>query len=459
MDRTSQPLLDDVISGKNSGRYYLLIGEKGTGKTSMILEAMRKAKGSNCTIIDAHADPEIFRIRLGKALDFHFFEDYIGALFSLRGPRDTTALLDIERAFNKLEEVALRVHRTTKKPLVMIINNAHLIRDDESGQHLIELLQQKAEALSGSGLVTMIFNSDDYWVYERLKKLGTRLDVITIKDLSRKESLEVLRKSRRQNFKEELSLAEANHIYNLVGGRPQHLTAVAAQKDVVTACHNLIDRERTWFLNQCGLLGEGMDDDVMESGKFSTSAMLLMKALVDMDKKQDAIKDDPCFDHKLPQIDLWTARRVMTRPDYIQVYDNLNIFTIDSDSYVRADSVPMMMAFREIAKMDKFEELLNETLDRVSAIESLGRTRELVAKDLVLGGTYKIETSAGSKGGKGTAMVSLLQPEEEEDDDDTLSEAEKLNIDEDTRSYWWHRRNAKFKHQKEHYEEHALKKP
>lgn len=420
----------------------------------MILEAMRKAKGSNCTIVDAHADPEIFRIRLGKALDFHFYEDYIGALFSLRGPRDTTALLDIERAFNKLEDVALSVYNKTKKPLVLIINNAHLIRDDEIGQNLVELLQQKAEALSASGLVTMIFNSDDYWVYERLKKLGTRLDVITIKDLSRKESLHVLQRSRRQFFGEELSTRDANQIYNLVGGRPQHLTAVAAQKDTLTACHKLIDRERTWFLNQCGLLGEEMDDDVMESGKFSTSAMLLMRALVEMDRRRMTENNSPdpgSSEHSLPQIPLWIARKIMTRPDYIQVYDNLNIFTIDSNSFVRADSVPMMQAFHEIASMPGFDDLLEETMDRVSAIESLGRTRELVAKDLVLGGSYKIDISDGKKG----TIVSLLQPEDEDDDEDALTEAEKLNINEEQRSWWWHKRNAKFKdHKHDEHTEH-----
>lgn len=448
VDRENQELLNEVIAGNIAGRYYLLVGEKGTGKTSMILEAMRKAQGSNCTIVDAHADPEIFRIRLGKALDFHFFEDYIGALFSLRGPRDTTALLDIERAFNKLEQVALNINNRTKKPLVLIVNNVHLIRDNEEGQNLIELLQQKAEALSGTGLVTMIFNSDDYWVYERLKKLGTRLDVITIRDLSRAESINVLKRSRRQFFGQELSTSSANQIYNLVGGRPQHLTSVVAQEDVVTACHNLIDRERTWFLNQCGLLGEDMDDDVMESGKFSSSAMLLMRALVEIDRRRlETTEDLACCDHVLPQVPLWIARKIMTRPDYIQVYDNLNIFTIDSNSFVRADSVPMMQAFHEIASMPGFNDLLEETLDRVSAIESLGRTRELVAKDLVLGGTYKINTGPSSEGrNKGTSsFVSLLQQEEEEDEEELLDEASKLNISEEQKSWWWKKRNAKFK--------------
>jgi hypothetical protein len=451
VDREGQALLNDVIAGKLVGRYYLLIGEKGTGKTSMLLEAMRLTQGANCTVIDAHADPEIFRIRLGRALNFQFFEDYIGALFSLRGPRDTTALLDIERAMNKLEEVAFSIKKKTHKPLVLIINNFHLIRDDDEGQHLIELLQQKAEALSATGLVTIIFNSDDYWVYERLKKLGTRLDVVTIRDLSRQESVSVLQRARRQNFKETLSLEDANHIYNLVGGRPQHLTAVAAQKDAITACHKLIDRERTWFLNQCGLLGMDMDDDVMESGKFSTSAMLLMRALVEMDRRRHKETGEINLDfqdHQLPQVPLWIARKIMTRPDYIQVYDNLNIFTIDSNSFVRADSVPMMHAFHEIADMPGFDDLLVETQKRVSDIESLGRTRELVAKDLVLNGTYKIDT----KTEKGSALVSLLQEEEEDDDDDFIETTNELKITEELKSWWWSKRNAKFmshKHDKQ----------
>lgn len=85
----------------------------------------------------------------------------------------------------------------------------------------------------------------------------------------------------------------------------------------------------------------------------------------------------------------------MTRPDYIKQYDSLNIFTIDSHSRVRADSVPMMRGFHEIASQPGFDDLLTETIMRVADIESLNRTREVVAKDLVLGGRYKIEVSGG----------------------------------------------------------------
>lgn len=400
VERPQQKLLDDIVSGKIIGRYFLLIGEKGTGKTSLLLESMKKVDGYNVAIFDAHADPEIFRIRLGKALNFTFSEDYIGSLFSIRGPRDTTALLDIERAFSKLEELAIRrVIKTNNRPLVLIINNSHLIKETEEGIKLIELLQQKAESLSGSGLVTIIFNSDDYWVYEKLKKLGTRLELINVRDFNRMETVKSLKFIREKFFPSkkfpELKLDDqiCGNIYDLIGGRPQHISQVARHKDIITACHQIIDREKTWFLNQCGLLGMDMDDDVMESGKFSTSAMLLMRTFVEMDRgglTNASYGDHNKEDHHLPDLPLWRARQIMTRADYIQQYDNLNIFTIDSESTVRADSVPMMRAFHEIASQPHFDELLEDTIERVADIESLGRTREVVLKDLNYGSTYGI---------------------------------------------------------------------
>jgi hypothetical protein len=129
----------------------------------MLLTAMHRNAGERVSMMEAHADPEIFRLRLGKALDFEFHEDYVGSLFSIRGPRETTALLDIERVFNKLEKVALEHRRDTGKPLVMIVNGMHMVHDDEFGKNLVELLQQRAEGWAATELVTMVFSSDDYW--------------------------------------------------------------------------------------------------------------------------------------------------------------------------------------------------------------------------------------------------------------------------------------------------------
>lgn len=451
--RPQQQLLDDIINGKLRGRYYLLVGEKGTGKTTLIMEAMKKIDGHNVAIFDAHADPEIFRIRLGRALNFAYNEDYIGSLFSIRGPRDTTALLDIERAFNKLEQLAIQRRMSGKddKPLILVINNAHLIKENEEGVQLLELLQQKAESLSGSELATMVFNSDDYWIYEKLKRLGTRLELIHVRDFNRKETVNVLQFIRHKFYPPskypQLQFNESmcNKIYDLIGGRPQHISQVARHKHTLKACQEIIDREKTWFLNQCGLLGEEMDDDVMEFGKFSSSAMILMREFVEMDRKRmntlisKTLPDakDSHKDHQLPELPLWRARQVMTRPDYIQQYDNLNIFTVDSDSRVRADSVPMMRAFHEIASQPHFDELLDETVERVGAIESLGRTRELVMKDLTNGNTYDVFAKDGKY------IMEMTKKADEDDEDGHQLLMEEISKS-DHRKKWWERRMGRF---------------
>jgi hypothetical protein len=271
VERPEQATVDAIVAGRSVGHYHLFIGEKGTGKSSMLLEAMRKIDGDGVAMFEAHADLEIFRIRLGKALDYEFHEDYIGSYFSERGPRDTTALLDIERALNKLEKVALRRRAKVGRPLVLIINQMHLIRDDEDGKDLIELLQQRAEQWAAANLVTMVFNSDDYWVYERLKQLATRMDVLTIMDLPKAQATAALRNYRQRYFGESPSPETLEQVYDRVGGRLSFLNRVAKSRDMLATCDAIKEAEKTWFLNQCWILGAEMDDDVMDQQKWAVS--------------------------------------------------------------------------------------------------------------------------------------------------------------------------------------------
>ena len=357
----------------------------------MLLDAMQKVGGEGISMFEAHADLEIFRIRLGRALDYEFHEDYIGSLFSIKGPREgNTALLDIERAFNKLEKVALKRRETVGKPLVLIINSTHLLRDDEDGQDLLELVQQRAEQWAASNLVTVVFNSDDYWVYERLKQYATRMDVLPILDLPKDQAISALKQYRIRNFNEEPSTKLLEKIFDQIGGRLTFLNRVAKSANMLETCDQICTTEKTWFLNKCWILGEGMDDDVMDQQKYASAAMVLAKALVDQEREiVGKGTNRPGQGQLLPQIPLHKAREIMTRADFIQDYDHINIFTIDAQANVRADSVPMQNAFRQICSEPGFEQHLQATLDRISAIESLGRTREVIAKDLTTG-RYKI---------------------------------------------------------------------
>jgi len=84
--------------------------------------AMRKIHADGAAVCEGHPDLEVFRLRLGKALDFDYFEDWQGSLFSRADPRSAGPALDVERALNKLEKVALRYKRKNGRPLVLAFN-------------------------------------------------------------------------------------------------------------------------------------------------------------------------------------------------------------------------------------------------------------------------------------------------------------------------------------------------
>jgi late competence protein required for DNA uptake (superfamily II DNA/RNA helicase) len=61
---------------------------QGTGKTTMILDAMQANQAEGVAMCDAHPDLEVFRLRLGKALNYEYNEDSQTGLFSRRDPRE-----------------------------------------------------------------------------------------------------------------------------------------------------------------------------------------------------------------------------------------------------------------------------------------------------------------------------------------------------------------------------------
>ena len=243
--------------------------------------------------------------------------------------------MDIERAFNKFEKVALNRRNAGGTPLILVFTSMHLLKDDEDGRGLLELVQQRAEQWCASGLCTIVFNSDDYWVYERLKEHATRMEVLPVKDLSKPKAMAALSKFRSSYFSERPSPALLEQVYNHIGGRLAFLNRVAKAEDMVKYCDEVCLREKTWFLNQCWILGEEMDDDVMDQQKYASAAMVLARALVSKEKEQGGSYDAE-QGWILPELSLHESRQIMTRADFVQSYDKINVFTIDSRAKVRA---------------------------------------------------------------------------------------------------------------------------
>ncbi|KAI4641352.1 uncharacterized protein J4E78_010415 [Alternaria triticimaculans] len=375
--RAEQEDIDNVVSGRARGRYYLVIGERGTGKRALLLEAMRKVNGDGIAMLEAHNDLEVFRTRLGKAIDYEFHEDYIGGLFSIRGPRDSSPLLDIERALNQMEKVALSLRKRRGKPLLMIINNIHLFKDDEAGKHLLEILQQRAEIWAGNELVTTVFTSDEFWTLERLTPHATNMHVISVRDVRKNVVTTALKQYRARYHNEDVPQSILDEVFAKVGGRLIFLNQVAKSHDMLETCKQINRREKMWFLNNCWILGDSMDDDVEEQQKYCAAAIVLARALVLRENETPGSDDQ----FTLPQIPLHEARQIITRADFVHPFDHINVIHIDAHGMVRADSVPMQNAFREVVQQPGFEEHLKATLNRLDELESLARTREVAMRD------------------------------------------------------------------------------
>lgn len=102
--RKEQDFVDAVVHGKEPGHYFMLLGPKvcsnphsnsarltrqqGSGKGSMIFDSMAGCQAEGVSMCDAHPDLEVFRLRLGKALNYEFNEDSQTGLFQRRDPRE-----------------------------------------------------------------------------------------------------------------------------------------------------------------------------------------------------------------------------------------------------------------------------------------------------------------------------------------------------------------------------------
>ncbi|WWC89167.1 uncharacterized protein L201_004085 [Kwoniella dendrophila CBS 6074] len=452
--RREQPLIDRIVSGVEKGGYYLIIGSKGTGKGTMILDAMRKINADGVSFCEAHPDLEVFRLRLGKALDFDFYEDWQGSLFSRADPRNGGPALDVERALNKLEKVALRYARKNGRPLVLAFNNIHLFPNTPEGHGLLHQLQQRAEAWAEGGILTMIFSTDDFWCLDTMKKNASRMRILSVYDLSASESFSALKHLRRQalaNRGLQRDIEEdgiLQRVYELVGGRTSYLARVARADDMLEEAEQMIEGEKQWLLSKIGLIPEH-DDDVMDEQNCS---WLLLRHLANMlpplsdypvvesndstsnNNELPVVEEPPAdetsnssvnvtpppkepssADIHLPHVTYEAARRIMTRTDFLMDLDHYHVVSIDLNHHVRPDSLLLLRAAQQVVAEESFDEDLDTTRYRVDQIEGLHRQSELTIKEPFKVTFDKID----GKGvweviGLGDSFVPATEDEEEE---------------------------------------------
>ncbi|KAH7102268.1 hypothetical protein BKA62DRAFT_769970 [Auriculariales sp. MPI-PUGE-AT-0066] len=406
--RKEQDLLDSIIAGKKTGHYYVLLGSKGCGKGSIILDAMRE--------VDAEGVVKLFRATTSadntvsrrlchprpssrhrgrpaadrKSNHFEYYEDSQTGLFQRRDPREAGPALDIERALNKLEKVALRYAKRKGRPVVMIFNNAHLVGNTEDGRNVLLQLQQRAESWSECGIGTCIFVTDDSWVYFSMKRTANRAQFLTIADLTAREAFSALQRLRRTKTVVgevlEHVLDDYHDVIQYTGGRLSLLNKVARSHDMKSSAHDLLTVEKGWLRSRIGLI-EDCDDDVMDE---ASSKLLkngrpvrgcccteFVKARIQQEE-EFALKVES---GEVDQIEAALQYLPLPTIPYWQAHlDTMNIISVDTHYNVRPDSMLILRAAREVVEEEGFEDKLNNVRDRIDAIESLHRTRELTLK-------------------------------------------------------------------------------
>ncbi|KAL1745046.1 hypothetical protein HDZ31DRAFT_63534 [Schizophyllum fasciatum] len=406
--RNEQDLIDHIIDGTETGHYWVLLGPKGSGKGTMIFDSMAAINADGVAMCDAHPDLEVFRLRLGKALNYEYNEDSQTGLFQRRDPREGGPALDIERALNKLEKVALRMSARRHKPLVLVVNNVHFFTNDDAGRGVLLQFQQRAEAWAASGIVTLVFTtsarvenanpptfSDDFWPFYVMRKTGSRMHVLSISDLKHKEALAATRRIR-MNAGRAVDASLVEKAVSTVGGRLSYINKVAKARDMEKMAEEMLEIESAWLLSQIGLITD-CDDDVMDEQKWSSCSWLLLQEFVrlrhEQQQEHDAklAKGEPSYAHlKLPAIPYARCRQLMTRADFLEELDRKNIIAIDVNHNVRPDSMLILHAAERVVNDPDFQETIDSVRDRIDEIESLHRTRELTFKDLGPGDKIKL---------------------------------------------------------------------
>jgi hypothetical protein len=97
------------------------------------------------------------------------------------------------------------------------------------------------------------------------------MEVHQIKDLCKDRAMQALRNYRMKYYGEKVEESILEGVYDKIGGRLTFLNRVAKSEDMVAKCDNICELEKIWFLNNCAILGEEMDDDVMDQQKYAVS--------------------------------------------------------------------------------------------------------------------------------------------------------------------------------------------
>ena len=267
-----------ALSSENTGHYYVVRGEIGTGKTrsvvhvikAMMEEEAKQGKGApvyvlasqGCTFIDALAASVDYYF--DEHLNFSYFLDFIFRTQSSKGQDEHHRLA---RTLHAIEQASRRYYSNRGRPVVLVIDGVDYLADHLPGY--LERIQSKAKLWADTGIAKVVFVTSHDRSQNILEKSQTdwsRADApIFVTDLDQASATKLLKSDLSPDGSGggALNDYQAKHIHDLVGGRMQDLLYVkrtlAAGVPFAEIRTRLLNKERDKFvdtnMNQEALAG------------------------------------------------------------------------------------------------------------------------------------------------------------------------------------------------------------
>jgi len=196
--------------------YHLIIGEHGTGKTSLIqlaIDSMDEDKPKGIAYVDLPLDCDS-EIDIATALQK-------GLGWKPDPAIDSNKPTLVRETLEIFSRVALEYRQKYKQVPVLIIDNINRLA--EGNQKFLDLLQDYAKFAADRKVATMVFVSSEGHVPRRMRERSSWSrcgQIIEIGDMSKEEALQFLEL---RGLNKEL----ITRSYELVGGRIIHLKDIA----------------------------------------------------------------------------------------------------------------------------------------------------------------------------------------------------------------------------------------
>ncbi|KAI9773369.1 MAG: hypothetical protein M1840_007584 [Geoglossum simile] len=258
-----------IAPAKEPQGYSLVIGEYGTGKTSLIeliVNSLKKPKGIVYVMI-----PNTDDVNTNSAIIINTVKTALGWSFDpvLDSRNTATNIFEVFQVFSRVAQRYRDVHQAIP---VLIVDNANKLP-----KLLLAQFQDFAKEASDEGIATVIFVSGEYHILRRMRERSewSRVQqVLEIGDVSRDEAFQYLRL---KGIDDKI----AAQIYELVGGRMILLQSTARRIQKGAG----IDDLRHALLNEAK--GQLEAAGVLPGDKFHKQG----KAIINKLLKENAISD------------------------------------------------------------------------------------------------------------------------------------------------------------------------